>query len=69
MNLNHDGKTFEVYLLDDGTLDTVIEVDGIEHRYSTEFASQWRDEVGAMSETGIRELALLAIEEDERHWE
>ena len=69
MNLNHDGESFEVHLLDDGTLDTVIEVDGIEHRFSTEFASRWRDEVGAMSEEGVRELAHLAIEEDERHWE
>ena len=63
MNLNYAGEEFEVHLLDDGTLDTVIEINDIEHRFSTEFAARWRDSDGVMSEEGIREMALLVIED------
>jgi len=68
MKIMVDGQDYEVQLLDDGTLDTVIEVDGIEHRFSGEFAAHWRDETGALSEEGLKELAANAIEDDERHW-
>jgi len=60
--------TYECNLLDDGSLDTVIEVDGIEHRFSNEFASGCRDKNGAMTENGLKELCLIAIDDDERHW-
>ena len=68
MKIMVDGQDYEVQLLDDGTLDTVIEVDGIEHRFSGEFAAHWRDETGALSEEGLKELAANVIEDDERHW-
>jgi len=58
----------ECYLMDDGTLDTVIEIDGMEHRFSTEFASSYRDSNGSLSGSGFTALCKMAIEEDERHW-
>ena len=54
--------------MDDGTLDTVIEIDGMEHRFSTEFASDYRDSDGSLSGSGFTALCKMAIEEDERHW-
>ncbi|MHA1883075.1 MAG: hypothetical protein ACTSUO_08525 [Candidatus Thorarchaeota archaeon] len=64
-----EGNTFDVYLVDDGTLDTVIEINGREFRFSPEFASLWRDEEGELSEEGLRELALDALSnlEDEEY--
>ena len=62
-------NTFDVFLIDDGTLDTVIEIDGIEHRLDIEYASHYRDESGAMTETGLTELAKQCIEECEEHWQ
>lgn len=51
-----------VKLCDDGSLDTVIEVDGKEHRFSTEFASQYRKKDGSMTIKGLFELAKEVIE-------
>ena len=67
MKLKYDGETFEVWLIDDGTLDTVIEVNDIEHRFSD--TSYLRDETGALSEKGLIELAKEVIESDERYWD
>lgn len=61
---------FGVYLSDDGTLDTVISVypytvgfpDEQEIRFSQEHASLCRDETGAMTEEGFKELAEEAVE-------
>ena len=55
------GNAFDVYLIDDGTLDTVITISGKEFRFSPEFASMWRSEEGDLSEEGLRELALDAL--------
>jgi hypothetical protein len=63
-----EGNTFDVHLVDDGTMDTVIDIEGREFRFDPEFASYWRDEEGALSEEGLKELALDAlanIEEEE----
>ena len=63
-----EGNTFDVHLVDDGTMDTVIDIEGREFRFDAEFASYWRDEEGALSEEGLKELALDAlanIEEEE----
>ena len=68
MRMEYDGQTFEVRLIDDGTLDTVISVDGIEHRFDAEYASSWRFSDGAMSVKDLIELAKQAIDDDERHW-
>ena len=54
----------ECYLGDDGTLDTVIVVDGHEFRFSQEYASHCRDQdTGAMTDDGFVELARECIED------
>lgn len=58
---DHENNTFDVYLVDDGTLDTVIDISGREFRFVAEFASYWRDEEGALSEEGLGQLALDAL--------
>ena len=55
------GKEYDVRLLDDGTLDTVISVNGQECRYSQEFASIYRDSDGVMTKQGLMDLAIDAI--------
>ena len=68
MNVTIEKTQFECYLIDDGTLDTVIEVDGIEHRFDGEFANQYRDKNGTMTKKGFIELCKECIEEYEEHW-
>jgi hypothetical protein len=60
--------TYECNLMDDGSLDTIIEVDGIEHRFDGEYTSFYRDKNGAMTEKGFIELCKECIEEYEEHW-
>ena len=53
----------EVYLVDDGTMDTVISVDGEQHRFDGEYASQFRNkQTGAMTAKGLRALAMEVID-------
>jgi len=59
--VDSEGNDFEVRLVDDGTSDTVIDINGREFRFSSEFASYWRDEDGNLSEEGLKELALDAL--------
>lgn len=56
---------YECYLVDDGTLDTVISIDGTEHRFDTEYASHYRDADGGISDENFRELCLVAIRDIE----
>jgi len=35
-------------LVDDGTMDTVVSVRGVEYRYSAEFAAEYRDDSGML---------------------
>jgi len=58
---DHKNNLFDVYLVDDRTTDTVIDVNGKEFRFDSEFASYWRDEDGALSEEGLEQLALDAL--------
>jgi hypothetical protein len=60
---------FDVYLSDDGTLDTVIEVYNSsqlegkrEIRFSQEYAADFRDNTGAMTNDGFNELVNEAVE-------
>ena len=39
---------YNYWLADDGTLDTVIIFDGVDLRYSTEYAADWRDDKGIL---------------------
>ena len=63
MKIRHAGKTWDVDLEDDGTMDTVISVDGKETRYDGEYASSGRDRDGAMTARGLRALAVEAIDD------
>jgi len=57
-----DGKyTYEVFLIDDGSLDTVIEINGKIFRFDSEYASIYRNKSGEMTEEGLRELAEETI--------
>jgi len=63
-----EGNTFDVHLVDDGAIDTVIDIGGREFTFSNDYVSMLRDEDGALSEEGLKELALDAlanIEEEE----
>ena len=63
MNVTIERTQFECYLIDDGTLDTVIEVDGVEHRFDGGFASYYRQPDGSLEESGFKELCKMAIED------
>jgi len=56
---------YDCYLVDDGTLDTVISVDGNNVRFDAEYASQYRTTSGKLTENGFIELAREAIEHHE----
>lgn len=62
MRVRHGcGKLHDVYLCDDGTMDTVIEVDGREVRYS----EADRDELtGEVKASWLRESAIEACDEE-----
>ena len=63
MNIRVNGRTYEVWLGDDGTLDTLITVNGQEFRFDGEYASQYRTRDGAMTARGLRALALECVED------
>lgn len=55
---------YNVTLENDGSLDTVVCVNGYQLRYSQEDAEQWRDEeTGAITDEGWEALRELAIED------
>jgi len=51
-----------VILIDDGTIDTVIQVGSIWVRFSQEYAAQYRDADGALTEDGFNELVAEALD-------
>lgn len=54
-------ERYEIELIDDGTLDTVISINNKEFRFSSEYAEIYRDKEGYMTEDGLRELAEETI--------
>jgi hypothetical protein len=58
-----DGKKYECYLGDDGTLDTVIIVNGHEFRFDAEYAAYFRNSHGAMTKKGFKELCHECIDD------
>jgi len=58
------GKKYIIYLEDDGTMDTVISINGIEHRLNSED----RPENDKDFTNWILEIAENIIETDERYW-
>lgn len=68
--ITYQNREWEIELLDDGSLDTVIRVrpaDGDvawqETRFSTEHAAEYRDSNGAMTLKGLRALGEQAADE------
>ena len=59
---------YECNLLDDGTLDTVIQIDNVEHRFSWSVGADIRNFDGTVIESRFIDLCKMAIDEDERHW-
>jgi hypothetical protein len=54
----------DVQLIDDGSLDTVVSVNGEEIRYDQEFGSQFRDrKTGGITRSGWKKLKEQAIED------
>src|SRR5262249_17635963 len=62
MRVRCSTHSHEVVLCDDGSLDTVIEVDGHRVRYSAEYAAPARSRTGEMTARGLRQLAIDACE-------
>jgi hypothetical protein len=87
MRIREDGKLWDVWLCDDGTLDTVIAVQPVapkrrasggqvaeywppvETRFDGEYAAEYRDKTGAMSERGLRELGREAVQDYSEDWQ
>ena len=59
--VSDEENTFEVSLVDDGSEDTVIDINGREFRFSSDFADLWRNEEGGLSKEGLTEIALDAL--------
>lgn len=59
MKIEMDGQTFNVFLVDEGTLDTVLKIEGTDfvQRFDHEYASSFRDESGDLTDEGFKELA------------
>ena len=64
MNIKVDNQEYQCYLGDDGSLDTIIEIDGIQHR----FMEVDREEDGRITEETFINLCQDTIETDEIHW-
>ena len=64
MNIKVDNQEYKCYLGDDGSLDTIIEIDGIQHR----FMEVDREEDGSITEETFINLCQDTIETDEIHW-
>jgi hypothetical protein len=56
------GKKLNVYLEDDGTLDTVVSVNGQTFRFDTEYATQFRNKKGEITKSGWKNLKKEAID-------
>lgn len=64
MNFDHEHRRHKVELCDDGTLDTVIEVDGLTYRFDQEVASDFRLANGSFNRSGLRRLAIEALDNE-----
>ena len=56
-------KGYHCHLIDDGTLDTVIEINGVEFRYGD--TSYYRRSNGELTRNGFRQLCDECIEDYE----
>lgn len=71
MRIRYAGCLWDVDLVDDGTLDTHVQVESVRNptpegrgsaTFSQEYASQYRRKDGLMTGKGLRALAIEVIE-------
>lgn len=62
VEFEHLGITHKAMLIDDGTMDTVIEVDGSQHKFSAEYAARFRTFDGRINDLSVKELAMEVID-------
>lgn len=55
------GTKHEVYLVDMGTMDTCLKIDGVRMMFDGEFASEYRCKDGSFNERGFRAFAKFAL--------
>lgn len=67
MNFKYKGKKYEVFLGDDGTLDTIIVLSGITHRLDSEGIRRHKD--CTPYKTDIIQACENIIESDPRYWD
>ena len=58
------GQTFDCTLGDDGTLDTLVYIDGMEHTVSQEAAAEYRTKDGGFTRAGFKRMCTWIIEEE-----
>lgn len=56
------GTKHELYLVDMGTMDTVLKIDGVRHSFDGEIAASYRKRDGSWSEKGFRAFAKFALQ-------
>ena len=62
MMIKEQDEQFEVFLANNGTLDTVITVNGYPVTFSQEYACDFRNAEGDFSESSFYDLAKEAID-------
>jgi len=63
MYISMDGQTFKCELGDNGTIDTLVYIDGVDHVIECETASEYRDDNGTMTKEGFIKLCQWLIPE------
>lgn len=63
----YNERWYTVWLVDSGTIDTTIDIGGIQWTFSQEYAAQYRDSGGHMTHDGLQALGFDVLEgiEDE----
>jgi len=64
MLIKHRGEIYDAHLSDDGTLDTVIIIEGKTYRISHEHAAEFRNADGSMTDEGFEELVKDILDSD-----
>ena len=61
-----DGKFHDVVLEDDGTLDTLVQVDGtMTMRFNQEYVAEFRNKKGGMTTSGLIALGSEVLEDQD----
>ena len=65
MVITVENRDFNCFLVDDGTLDTVISIDGVEFRFDGDFVHQYalRDNEGSVKDSRFIDLCVETIDD------